>query len=210
VGVQKTIVKECALKTFWCAVIILAGINQCLLAGGNEPNDPNNPGELLRVTSDKVVAVLQDGSLDKTAKTKTLDEIISPFFDFELMSKLSLGRANWGKLSESQQRTFVELFTKLLKNTYLDLLTLYKDQKLMLQPARPQKNGVSIQMDVVDGDKKLAIVYKLRQLQNRWLAYDVEVEGVSILMTYKAQFDDILKDGQVKDLFASLEKKSTK
>ena len=198
------------MKTFWCAVIILAGINQCLLAGGSEPNDPNNPNELLRVTSDKVVGVLQNGSLDKTAKTQTLDEIISPFFDFELMSKLSLGKANWGKLSESQQRTFVELFTKLLKNTYLELLTLYKDQKLVLQPAQPQKNGVSIQMDVVDGDKKLAIVYKLRQLQNRWLAYDVEVEGVSILMTYKAQFDDILKNGQVKDLFASLEKKSTK
>ena len=80
----------------------------------------------------------------------------------------------------------------------------------MIKPAQPQKNGVSIQMDVVDGDKKLAIVYKLRQLQKRWLAYDVEVEGVSILMTYKAQFDDILKTGQVKDLFASLEKKSTK
>lgn len=207
-GVEKSIIKECVLKTFWCAVIVFAGINQCLLAA--DCNDSNNPGELLRVTSDRVVAVLQDGDLDKNAKTKTLDEIISPFFDFELMSKLSLGKANWGKLSESQQRTFVELFTKLLKNTYLDLLTLYKDQKLTLQPARPQKNGVSIQMDVVDGDKKLAIVYKLRQLQNRWLAYDVEVEGVSILMTYKAQFDDILKNGQVKDLFASLEKKSAK
>jgi len=198
------------LKTFWCAVIILLSDGQCLWAGGSEPNDPNNPSKLLQVTSDKVVAVLQNGSLDKTAKTKTLDEIISPFFDFELMSKLSLGKANWTKLSESEQRKFVELFTKLLKNTYLELLTLYKDEKLLLRPAHPQKNGVTIQMDVVSGDKKLAIVYKLRQLQNRWLAYDVEVEGVSILMTYKSQFDDILKSGTVKDLFASLEKKSTK
>ena len=42
------------------------------------------------------------------------------------------------------------------------------------------------------------------------MAYDVEIEGVSILMTYKAQFDDILKRGGVKDLFSHLEKQQTK
>jgi len=67
------------LKKFWCAAIILASVNQCLRAGGSEPNDPNNPNELLQVTCDKVVAVLQNGSLDKDTKTKMLDKILSPF-----------------------------------------------------------------------------------------------------------------------------------
>ena len=88
--------------------------------------------------------MLQNGTLDQKAKTETLDKIISPFFDFELMSKLSLGRANWTKLTDSEQKKFTELFTKLLKNTYLDLITRYKDEKLLLKPAEPQKNGVSI------------------------------------------------------------------
>ena len=65
-------------------------------------------------------------------------------------------------------------------------------------------------MEVLSGDKKISILYKLRQLEKRWLAYDVEIEGVSILMTYKAQFDDILKNGRVEDLFASWRKNLTK
>jgi phospholipid transport system substrate-binding protein len=196
------------LKTFWCAVIILLSVGQSLKAGGNEPNDPNNPNELLRVTSDRVVRVLQNGTLDKSSKTETLDEIISPFFDFELMSKLSLGKANWTKLTDSEQKKFTAMFTKRLKNTYFDLITRYKDEKLSLKPAEPQKNGVSILMEVLSGDKKIAIIYKMRRLEKRWMAYDVEIEGVSILMTYKAQFDDILKHGRVEDLFVHLEKKS--
>ncbi len=63
-------------------------------------------------------------------------------------------------------------------------------------------------MQVLSGDRNINILYKLRQLEKRWLAYDVEIEGVSILMTYKAQFSDILKNGRVDDLFNSLEKKS--
>ena len=63
-------------------------------------------------------------------------------------------------------------------------------------------------MEVLSGGEKISILYKLRQLDKRWLAYDVEIEGVSVLMTYKAQFDDILKNGRVADLFASMEKKS--
>jgi phospholipid transport system substrate-binding protein len=198
------------LKKFWCIIIALLIIGQYLKADGKEPNNPNDPNELLQVTSDKVVAVLQNGALGQSSKTKTLDEIISPFFDFELMSKLSLGKANWTKLTDSEQKKFIVLFTKLLKNTYLDLLTRYKDEKLLLKPAELQKNGVSIMMEVLSGDKKIAIVYKLRQLQTRWMAYDVEIEGVSILMTYKAQFDDILKRGGVTELFSHLEKPVTK
>ena len=198
------------MKKLWCVIIVLFVIDQCLGADGQKLNDPNDPNELLRVTSDKVVAVLQNESLDKTVKKQMLDEIISPFFDFELMSKLSLGKTHWTKLTESEQEKFTSLFTKLLKNTYLELLTRYKDEKLLIKPAQPQKNGVSIQMDVVSGDKKIAIVYKLRHLEKRWLAYDVEVEGVSILMTYKSQFDDILKRGGVTDLFSQLEKQQVK
>jgi phospholipid transport system substrate-binding protein len=217
--------KEQTLKKFWCAVIILLSINQCLKAAGKEPNDPNaivqaeweaaikdpnNPNELLKVKSDAVLKVLQTKELDQKEKTRILDIIIGPFFDFELMSKLSLGRANWTKLTDSQQKKFTELFTRRLKDAYLGQITRYRDEKLLLKPAEPQKNGVSITMDVLSGDKKITTVYKVRHLSTQWMVYDVEIEGVSILMTYKAQFDDIINRGGVAELFSHLEKQQVK
>jgi len=213
------------LKKLCCAIIVLLIIDQCLKADCNEPNgtnellqtkweatikDPNNPNELLQVKCDAVLKVLQVKDIDKKTKAEILDKIVCPFFDFELMSKLSLGKTNWNKLTAGEQKKFTELFAKRLKNAYLDQITRYSDEKLLLKPAEPQKNGVSITMDVLSGDKKITTVYKVRHLGTQWMVYDVEIEGVSILMTYKAQFDDILKRGGVKDLFSQLEQPQTK
>jgi phospholipid transport system substrate-binding protein len=50
------------------------------------------------------------------------------------------------------------------------------------------------------------VLYKLRKVRKRWKIYDVEIQGVSILLTYRSQFDDILRNGSVEELLARLEK----
>jgi phospholipid transport system substrate-binding protein len=64
-------------------------------------------------------------------------------------------------------------------------------------------------MELMHKDKKVAILYKLRKVDRpkpRWKVYDVEVQGISILLTYRSQFDDMLRKGTVKDLLLQLEK----
>ncbi len=172
--------------------------------------DPNDPNELVHAKLSAVMTVLQDKELEQATKEKIIDKIISPFFDFELMSKLVLGRANWSRLTPAEQQKFAKLFTERLKNSYLEKITLYKDEKVHLAPAVPQKMGISISMDVLSDSDKVAVLYKLRKAENQWKIYDVEVQGVSILLTYRAQFDDILRRGTVKDLFTHLEKPAAK
>ena len=192
----------------WFSIMFMAAGQYAAGQGSNEAvsttEDVNDPNVMLKITCDEVISVLGDKGLDLKAKEAKLDEIISPFFDFELMSKLSLGKANWTRLSETQQCKFVDLFTKRLKKTYLEQITLYNNEQLVLKPAQQRKTGVSISMDVVSGEKKIAVLYKLRQATEQWKVYDVEIEGVSILRTYKAQFEDVLKKGSVEDLFAQL------
>ena len=167
--------------------------------------DPNDPNELLRTKWDALARVLQNKDVDQKTKEKIIDKIVSPIFDFPLMAKLTLGRTHWPKLSDQQREKFTSLFTERLKTSYREKIALYKDEKLLFKPAvHKDKTTIQIPTELISEGKKVAIVYKLRKLEKRWMIYDVEIQGVSILLTYLSQFDDILQHGTVEDLLARL------
>jgi phospholipid transport system substrate-binding protein len=176
--------------------------------------DPNDPNELLEVKWNAVVTVLQNKELDQKLKKKIIDKIMSPIFDSELMAKLALGRTHWPKLTAPQQKRFTELFAERLKSFYLDKTTLYKNEKVLFKPAMQKKNAIHIPMVLISNDKEVAMLYKLHKMDETggskmneyWKIYDVEIEGISILLTYRSQFDDILRRGSVEDLLSQLEK----
>jgi phospholipid transport system substrate-binding protein len=177
-------------------------------------NDPNDPNEMLESKWKAVVNVLQNKQMELNLKKKIIDKIISPIFDSELMAMLALGRTNWPKLTASQQKRFTELFAELLKNMYLEKTTLFNNEKVFFKPAVQQKETIQIPMVLISNDSQTAILYKLRKMDEAgrsrmsgyWKIYDVEIEGISILQSYRSQFDDILRRGSVKDLLSQLEK----
>jgi phospholipid transport system substrate-binding protein len=176
--------------------------------------DPNDPNELLEAKWNAVVTVLQNKELNQKLKKKIIDKIMSPIFDSELMAKLVLGRTHWPKLTAPQQKRFTELFAERLKSFYLEKTTLYNNEKVLFKPAMQKKNTIHIPMVLISNDKEEAILYKLHKMDETggskmneyWKIYDVEIEGISILLTYRSQFDDILRRGSVEDLFGQLEK----
>ena len=64
-------------------------------------------------------------------------------------------------------------------------------------------------MELISKDKKVTIIHKMRKVGKKWKIYDVDIQGVSILLTYRSQFDDILRKGTVEDLLSQLEKTPT-
>lgn len=168
--------------------------------------DPNNPNEMLQTKWQAVTKVLRGKELERKRKEKIIDGIMSPVFDFELMAKLALGKTHWPKLTAPQQDRFTQLFTELLKNSYRDKIMGYEDEKVLFEPAVREKNAIRISVVVVSDGKSTVILYKLRKTGQNWKIYDVEIEGISILLTYRSQFDDILSRGTVKDLLSQLEK----
>ena len=169
-------------------------------------SDPNDPNELVRAKWDSVINVLKAKELDQNAKADIIDKIISPAFDFPLMGKLALGRTNWPKLNSSQREKFTVLFVERLRTSYRNKIMLYKDEKVLFQPAVQNKDTIHIPMALISNDTKLAMLYKLHKAGESWKIYDVEIEGVSILLTYRSQFNDILSRGSVDDLISQLEK----
>ena len=180
------------------------------LSEPNEPADPNipkDPNDLLRYKWDAVISILQKKDIDPNVKEEKINKIVTPIFDFPLMAKLALGRTHWPKFTPPQREKFTRLFSELLKSSYLDKVSLYKDEKILFKPAtQKKKNTISIPTELIHEDKKVAILYKLRKIDKCWKIYDVEIQGVSILLTYRSQFDEILRRGTVEELLSRLEK----
>jgi phospholipid transport system substrate-binding protein len=207
-----------------------AGVPASQVKEANDPNelwwsrwdasvkDPNDPVELLTVKWNAVLKVLQAKDLEQKLKERIIDRIVSPMFDFPLMGQLALGRTHWPKLDAAQREKFIRLFVARLKALYLEKTALYTNEKFVLKPAVAKKNIVQVPMTLFSEGKEIVILYKLHRLDEQsqrkalghWRIYDVEIEGVSILLTYRSQFDDILRRGSVQDLLAQLEKPPSK
>jgi phospholipid transport system substrate-binding protein len=195
------------VRSLWCALLIILAAGQSVNA---KDKDPNDPIEMLRTNWDAIVSVLQKKDLAQESKEKEISKIVSPIFDFPVMAKLALGRRNWPKLTGPQREKFTKLFVELLKGSYGEKITLYTDEKVLFKPAEQKKKTIIfIPMELISKDKRIAMVYKLRKVDKNWKIYDVEIEGVSILLTYRSQFDDILSRGTVEDLLSRLEKPPT-
>jgi len=178
-------------------------------ADSNDPNDPNNPkdpSELLRKKWEDVVSILQNKDIKQQVKEKKISKIVTPIFEFPLMAKLSLGRKHWPKLNEQQREKFTRLFSERLKRSYWNKIAVYKDETLLFKPTEKKKSTYYIPTELIYKDKKVAILYKLRKVEKAWKIYDVEIQGVSVLLTYRSQFDEILSHGTVKELLSRLEK----
>lgn len=161
---------------------------------------------LLKSQVDAVLQILKQQEMPDAEKQEKIMAIIGPTFDFELMSRLTLGRANWMKLNAGEQKTFIDLFVARLKKTYLEKTSLYSDEDVIYRPAVMVGDKIHMSVAIVSGGKTVEIAYKFYAAGDQWKIYDVEVEGVSLVMSYRSQFNQILQRGTAKDLLDELRK----
>jgi phospholipid transport system substrate-binding protein len=173
-------------------------------------DDKSAAKELLETKIEAALAVLQRKDLVQQEKNKEVVKIVEPIFDYNLMAKLTLGRKYWPGLSEKNRERFVDLFVARLKATYIDKLSLYTDEKVAYET--PVQEGIKVQIptSVISKNNRIAMMYKLYKSPNSWKIYDIEIEGVSLISTYRSQFYDILSKGTIDDLLLKLEKPESK
>jgi phospholipid transport system substrate-binding protein len=155
---------------------------------------------------DQVFEILQKADLEAEAKSKEIVEIVSPMFDFQLMAKLSLGRQYWPDLSQEKRERFTELFVNRLRQSYLNKITTYTDEKITYEPPVRVNGKTHIPTYLISKGKKIGILYKFYQTNGQWKIYDLEIQGVSIIRSYQSQFKEILRNGTFDDLLLKMEK----
>ena len=188
------------MKKLLVSVLSLLFICQAATA-----DDKSEVETLLKNTLDAIVRVLQKQDLEQQARNKEIVDIVTPMFDFELMARLSLGKKHWARLPQDKKERFTELFIKRLKASYLKNFTLYTDEKLFYEPAVQVKKKIHAPTYLVSKDKKISILYKFYKAGQNWKIYDLEIQGVSIIRSYRSQFSDILESGTMDDLLLKLE-----
>jgi len=185
--------------------LLVAVISLFLFYQSAAADDKSEVDKLLKNNLDAVFTVLQKKDLKPQAKNKEIVDIITPMFDFELMARLSLGKKHWPGLSQDKKERFTELFIKRLKTSYLNNFNLYTNEKVIYEPSVQVRKKVHAQTYLVSKDKKISILYKLYKAENNWKIYDLEIQGVSIIRSYRSQFSSILKSGTIDDLLLKLE-----
>ncbi|MDH3875967.1 MAG: ABC transporter substrate-binding protein [Desulfobacteraceae bacterium] len=165
---------------------------------------------ILKTKLDATIAVLQKKDLDTQKKNEQLVAIVTPMFDFQLMAKLSLGRKYWPGLSEEKKGEFTDLFIKRLRASYLEKISLYTDEKVFFKTPVQDKRKVRIPTEIISNNNRISMIYKMYKSKKDWKIYDVEIEGISIISTYRSQFDQVLSKGTMDELLQRLEKPENK
>ncbi|MBU0991227.1 MAG: ABC transporter substrate-binding protein [Proteobacteria bacterium] len=164
----------------------------------------------LKGKMDAVFDVLKNPKLSQEQKNSEIVTIVSPMFDFSLMTKLSFGKIHWSGMTDKQKKQFDDIFVKLLKRSFIEKLVLYTDEKVVIKDAVQENNKVFISTVLISKGSQFDMAYKFYQSGKAWKIYDLEIQNISVISTYRSQIDDVLKTGTYDDLMVKLDKPETK
>ena len=173
------------------------------------------PEELVKkITADVLESIKSDKQLaagDRQKAIKLAEEKILPHVDFEEATRLAVGRS-WAQASPEQKKRLISEFRSMLLRTYSNAIQPYEGQQMKVMPVRmkPADTEVTVQNQFIrSGAQPVKIDYSMRKTEKGWKIYDIVVEGVSLVLTYRSEFDAVVKQDGIDGLIKRLAQKNT-
>ena len=157
----------------------------------------------------KKVAVIFDllgkQDIEKNERNEKIVGELNEIMDFQLAAYLSLGK-HWKKISKTQKKEFVETFQQYINNYIVEKIDLYTNQKIDIGDSKIVKKGrAELEIGILSGGETLQVNFKLRKNKKKeWRVYDVDIEGVSLITTFRSQFSGVLKSSSFEELLEKL------
>jgi len=166
--------------------------------------DAGAPTDQLRSSVDQMVKVLDDPALkadsraqDRRAAIRKEAQVV---FDFGETAKRALGR-HWQGLSEKDRQEFTGLFTDLIERAYISKIERYSGERIAYAGESVEGGLATVRTRFVTKQgTEIPVDYRMQQRGDRWLVYDVMVEGVSLISNYRTQFDKIIQTSSYAEL----------
>ena len=193
-------------KILLSALIIITAQTNCFAS---------SPMEAIKKPTNNIIDILQSEKYEtltpdlREEQWEQIWVIVKDSFDFRIISRLAVGKY-WSSFSDEQQDKFQTLFAELLANTYINKVQEnFKNQKVIFKDEKISDNKAEVLINIALEDKPVPVIYRLIN-KNRWLIYDVKIEGMSMVRNYRSQFDEYLFKNSPEDLIKALDSKIEK
>lgn len=166
----------------------------------------------VKAAVERVLKIVQDPELRKPANVEKrraqIRESARTIFNFEDMSERALGR-HWKARTPAERKRFTELFTDLLESNYVSKIESYGGEKILYLPEEVDGETVTVRSRLVtQKGAEVPLHYRIRKNGDRWEAYDVIIETVSLVANYRTQFNSIISRSSYEGLVKRLEEKN--
>ena len=189
--------------------MVLAGV---LMVGlSSAPAAAGVPTDQLKGAVERVLKTLDDPALKGDARLGerrvAVRKIANEIFDFSEIAKRSMAR-HWQPLSEAQRTEFVGLFADLLERSYISKIETYGGEKIQYTAERADGDFATVSTRIVTKNgTEVPVDYRMIKRADRWLVYDVSIEGVSLVSNYRTQFNKIIQTTSYNELVSKLRNK---
>ena len=195
------------MKRFLAVALLVVG-------GGAQAQGLTPPDELVKgVMLDIQAIIVKDKDLQSGDRGKTIrliEEKALPHFDHVEMTSLAVG-ASWRKASPEQKQRLADEFRSLLVRTYASSLASFGSQKFDFRPlrAKPEATDVTVQVRVLQpGAQPVVVEYDMEKTPRGWKCYDVRVAGISLVVNYRTEFANLVRESGIDGLIRALAAKN--
>lgn len=169
------------------------------------------PTDQLKGAVERVLKTLDDPTLKGEARLGerrvAVRKIANEIFDFSEIAKRSMAR-HWQPLSEAQKNEFVGLFADLLERSYISKIETYGGEKIQYTAERADGEFATVSTRIITKNgTEVPVDYRMIKRADRWLVYDVSIEGVSLVSNYRTQFNKIIQTTSYNELISKLRNK---
>ncbi len=172
------------------------------------------PEDLVKkVTADVLAAIQADQALQGGDRKKALalaEQKILPLVDFREATQLAVGRA-WATATAAQRERLVIEFRGMLVRVYSSAIGVYTGQTMKVLPVHmaPGATEATVRNQYLsEGKQPVAVSYSMKQTSSGWKIYDITVEGVSLVLTYRSEFESIVRTAGIDGLIKRLQEKN--
>ena len=172
------------------------------------------PDALVKAATAEVVAILRQDKDIQAGVAPKLAEVVEtrilPLFDFTRMTQLAVAR-NWRVATPGQQKSLTSEFQTLLVRTYSTALANYRNQLIEFKPLRaaPAATEVTVKSVVKQpGMDALSLDYEMEKTAAGWKVYDIKLDGISLITTYRDTFANKVRADGVDGLIKALADKN--
>jgi phospholipid transport system substrate-binding protein len=154
----------------------------------------------------RVISILKDKSLDRETSWEKIAAVIDDGFDFRSMSQSVLA-TNWKKASADERSRFTEFFSQYIEETYRSRIEAYTDEEIIYKDEVIRGKKAIVETVIKTSSTEIPVNYKLKNNDGEWFAYDVIVEGISLVNNYRNTFAVIVKNEGMDGLLSDIQRR---